>query len=161
MTDLLAVGGHDGRVSARLVELHHDEHLISTDAARLDIPLVHRSLSTASYWAVGRSLETQRRAIDHSALVIGAYDAAGEQVGFARMGTDLARFAWLADVFVIDAARGVGLGRAMVRTTVEHPNVASIALQLLATRDAHGLYGDVGYEALAEPDRWMLRHVAS
>ena len=90
--------------------------------------------------------------------MVGAYFAEGEQVGFARMVTDLATFAWLADVYVVDEVRGSGLGTAMVQTIVEHPDVASIKRQVLATRDAHGLYARFGYESLSEPDRWMFRH---
>ena len=143
---------------ARTIELQHDGHLISTDRGRVDVDAVHRWLSEEAYWAVGRTVETQRRAIEHSPLVVGAYDASGGQVGFARMVTDLATFAWLADVYVVAAARGTGLGTAMVETIVEHPDVASIARQLLATRDAHGLYARFGYRPLTEPDRWMFRH---
>jgi GNAT superfamily N-acetyltransferase len=144
-------------MSARLVERHHGAFLISTDPARVDVDAVHDYLAGESYWAAGRSLDVQRRAIAHSHLVIGAYDADGGQVGFARMVTDLATFAWLADVYVLGSARGNGLGRAMVQTIVEHPDVNGIRRQLLATRDAHGLYAEFGYTPLTEPDRWMLR----
>jgi GNAT superfamily N-acetyltransferase len=157
MAGSLTHGGHDGPVSARTIELHHGDHLISTDPARVDVEAVHRWLSEEAYWAVGRTVETQRRAIEHSALVVGAYDASGGQVGFARMVTDLATFAWLADVYVVALAQGTGLGTAMVETIVEHPDVVSVARQLLATRDAHDLYARFGYERLTEPDRWMVR----
>ena len=150
-------GGHDGPMSARTIETHHGDHLISTDPARVDVVDVHRWLSEQAYWALGRTFETQRRAIEHSALVVGAYTAEGDQVGFARMVTDLATFAWLADVYVIDEARGTGLGAAMVAAIVEHPDVATIKRQLLATADAHDLYARFGYEPLAEPERWMFR----
>ena len=142
---------------APTIETHHGDHLISTDPARVDVVAVHRWLSERAYWALGRTFETQRRAIEHSALVVGAYTVGGDQVGFARMVTDLATFAWLADVYVIDEARGTGLGAAMVGTIVEHPDVATIKRQLLATADAHDLYARFGYEPLSEPDRWMFR----
>ncbi|MDW3215317.1 MAG: GNAT family N-acetyltransferase [Ilumatobacteraceae bacterium] len=141
----------------RLIEFVHGSHVVSTDRARVDVEAVHRWISVESYWAPGRSFETQRRAIEHSALVVGAYAADGDQVGFARMVTDLATFAWLADVYVVDEARGAGLGAAMVRAIVEHPDVVTIKRQLLATADAHDLYARFGYEPLAEPDRWMFR----
>lgn len=150
-------GGHDGPVPAPTIEVSHGDHLISTDPARVDVAAVHRWLSERAYWALGRTIETQRRAIEHSALVVGAYGPDGVQVGFARMVTDLATFAWLADVYVVDEARGLGLGAAMVQTIVEHPDVATIKRQLLATADAHDLYARFGYEPLAEPDRWMFR----
>ena len=82
------------------------------------------------------------------------------QVGFARMVTDLATFAWLCDVYVLDEHRGGGLGTAMVRLIVEHPAVGDIRLQLLGTADAHGLYARFGYTPLAEPARWMVRRRA-
>ncbi len=157
MTAVVVDAGHDGPVTARLVELHHGQHLLSTDPARVDVDAVHEWISERSYWATGRSLATQRRAIENSSLVIGAYDAAGVQIGFARMVTDLATFAWLADVYVVESARGLGLGTAMVRTIVEHPDVVAIRRQLLATGDAHELYERFGYRALAEPGMWMLR----
>lgn len=149
---------HDGRVTAQLLELDHGDHLISTDPARVDVEAVHRWLSDRSYWAAGRTFETQRRAIEHSALVIGAYDADGAQVGFARMVTDLATFAWLADVYVIESARGTGLGSALVKAIVEHPDVATIQRQILATADAHALYERFGYQVLTNPERVMFRH---
>lgn len=155
MARAVTPGGHDGRVPA--IETHHGDYLISTDPARVDVVAVHRWLSERAYWALGRTFETQRRAIEHSALVVGAYTAGGDQVGFARMVTDLATFAWLADVYVIDEARGTGLGVAIVGTIVEHPDVAMIKRQLLATADAHDLYARFGYEPLSDPDRWMFR----
>jgi GNAT superfamily N-acetyltransferase len=142
---------------ARLVERRHADHVICTDPARVDLAAVHRYLSGESYWAAGRSLDTQRRAIEHSALVAGAYDADGRQVGFGRMVTDLATYAWLADVFVLESARGGGLGSALVETIVEHPDVADVRWQFLATRDAHELYARFGYTALADPRTWMHR----
>ena len=133
----------------RTIELHHGDRVISTDRARVDLEAVHRWLSDEAYWAAGRTVETQRRAIDNSALVVGAYDPAGDQLGFARMVTDRATFAWLADVYVVAAARGTGLGGAMVGTNVEHPAVVSVRRQLLATRDAPGLSARFGYEPLS------------
>ncbi len=142
---------------ARIIELHHGDHLISTDPARVDVAEVHRFLSEESYWATGRPLDVQQRAIEHSHLVVGAYAPGGAQVGFARMVTDLATWAWLCDVYVLPAARAGGLGTAMVRTIVEHPDVADIKTQFLATRDAHELYAKLGYSPLSEPERWMHR----
>ena len=142
---------------AAIVELQHHDYLISTDPQRVDVVAVHRFLSEQSYWAQGRPFEVQRRAIEHSALVVGAYAGDGAQVGFARMVTDLATWAWLCDVYVVPEHRGGGLGTAVVRTLVEHPDVAGIRWQFLATRDAHGLYAKVGYRPLDDPTRWMHR----
>jgi GNAT superfamily N-acetyltransferase len=142
---------------AAIVELQHGDYLISTDPARVDVVAVHRFVAEESYWAQGRSFEVQRRAIEHSALVVGAYTVRGEQVGFARMVTDLATWAWLCDVYVMTEHRGGGLGTATVRTIVEHPDVARIRWQFLATRDAHELYARFGYRPLDDPARWMHR----
>ena len=142
---------------AEIVELQHGDYLISTDPERLDLVAVHRFLSEQSYWAQGRSFEIQRWAIEHSALIVGAYAAGGEQAGFARMVTDLATWAWLCDVFVVPEHRGAGLGTAVVRALVEHPDVVGIRWQFLATRDAHELYAKLGYRPLDDPTRWMHR----
>ncbi len=142
---------------AALIETIHDEYEISTDPARVDIDVVHRFLSEESYWAMGRDREVVARAIANSNLVVGAYAPNGAQVGFARMVTDLATWGWLCDVFVLSGHRGSGLGSAMVATIVEHPEVAEIHWQFLATADAHGLYAKFGFTSLDEPQRWMHR----
>ena len=142
---------------AAIVEFQHGDYLISTDPARVDLLAVHRFMSEDSYWAQGRPFAVQRRAIEHSALVVGAYTSGGEQVGFARMVTDLATWAWLCDVYVLPEHRGGGLGTAIVRAIVEHPDVARIRWQFLATRDAHDLYARFGYRSLDDPSRWMHR----
>jgi GNAT superfamily N-acetyltransferase len=135
--------------------------VISTERSRLDLELIHRHLSEDSYWAKGRDRETSDRAIEHSLLVIGAYDGDGAQVAFARMVTDLATWAWLCDVFVLPDHQGAGLGSALVRAIVEHPDVAGIKWQFLATADAHDLYARFGFTALDDPARWMHRSARS
>lgn len=144
-------------MSARLIEHQFGDHLISTDPSRIDVAAVHRYLSDESYWAAGRSSDVQRRAIENSHLVVGAYGADGSQVGFGRMVTDLATFAWLADVYVVESVRGGGLGTAIVQTIVEHPDVVAVKYQFLATRDAHDLYARFGYTPVTDPVRWMHR----
>lgn len=144
-----------------VVEAQHGPYLISTDPSRVDVREVHRFLSEESYWAAGRPFEVQARAIEHSHLVAGAYDIRGAQVGFARMVTDLATFAYLCDVYVVPAVRGTGLGTALVRTIVEHPEVVELRWQFLATADAHDLYRRFGYTELTEPARWMHRRGAA
>ncbi len=142
---------------ASALERAHRSYVISTDKNRLDLDVVHQYLSQESYWAKGRTRDVQELAIEHSHLVVGVYGADGAQVGFARMVTDLATWAWLCDVFVLPEHQGGGLGTAMVETIVEHPDVANIGLQFLATADAHGLYAKVGYTPLDDPTRWMQR----
>lgn len=128
---------------------------ISTDPARLDAARVHRWLSTDAYWALGRSREKQDRAIAGS-LNFGAYDTgSGEQVGYARVVTDRATFAWLCDVYVAPAARGRGLGKALVEAVREELEPYGLRRVLLATEDAHGLYERIGFRALDDPGRWM------
>jgi GNAT superfamily N-acetyltransferase len=152
-------------VACDVIERQHGRYLLSTDRSRVDIEAVHRFLSESSYWARGRPFDVQSTAIANSPLIVGAYHESGDdstvgggaQVGFARMVTDLATFAWLCDVYVLDEHRGGGLGTAMVRLIVEHPAVRDIRLQILATADAHGLYERFGYTPLPEPSRWMNR----
>ncbi|MET8168299.1 GNAT family N-acetyltransferase [Streptomyces sp. NPDC005329] len=128
---------------------------ISADSARIDVDRVHRWLSTDAYWALGRERERQERAVAGS-LNFGVYDtASGEQVAYARVVTDLAEFAWLCDVYVDPAARGKGLGTALVAAVRDHLRAHGLRRILLATHDAHGVYRQVGFEALEKPDQWM------
>lgn len=126
---------------------------ISTNRQQLDVPMIHGFLSERSYWAKGRAPEVTRRAIDNS-LCFGAY-VDGRQVGFARIVTDYATFAWLADVFVLDVYRGQGVGKALIRAVLDHPAMGELRV-LLATKDAHSLYAQYGFEPVA-PDRYMQR----
>jgi GNAT superfamily N-acetyltransferase len=130
------------------------EYLISTDAARLDLQTIHTFLN-ASYWASGRSVEVVRRSIENS-LPFGVY--VGErQVGFARVITDYATFAWLADVFVLKEFRGQGLGKWLVEVILSHPDLQGFRRWVLATKDAHEIYRPFGFDALRRPERWMER----
>jgi GNAT superfamily N-acetyltransferase len=126
---------------------------ISTDPDWLDIDLIHHSLSESAYWAIGRPREVVQRSFDNS-LCFGAY-ANGRMVGFARVVTDYATFAWLADVFVVEAYRGHGVGKALVQAVQDHPDLRAVRI-LLATRDAHGLYAQYGFEPVS-PERYMQR----
>jgi GNAT superfamily N-acetyltransferase len=129
---------------------------ISTDKARLDLNLIHDYLSRSSYWAQGRPLAVVQKSIAHS-LCFGVY-AGAQQVGFARVVTDYATFAWLCDLFVVESHRGQGLGRWLVERIVAHPELRDLHIFLLATRDAHQLYRRYGrFEALPQPDKWMAR----
>ena len=129
---------------------------ISTDRNRLDLAYVHRYLSEECYWALGRSRAIVEKSIANS-LCFGVY-AGDRQIGFARVVTDYATFAWLCDVFIDVAYRGQGLGKQLVETVVAHPELQGLRNFILATRDAHELYrGYGGFEALAAPERWMAR----
>lgn len=136
-------------------EWQRGEYIISTDAAHLDIALIHNFLSTHSYWARGRSRAAIERSITHS-LSFGIYRQE-QQIGFARVITDYTTFAYLADVFVLEAERGRGLGKWLIATIVAHPELQGLRRWLLATRDAHELYQQAGFTPLAQPDRWMER----
>lgn len=129
---------------------------ISTDRTRLDIAYVHRYLSEECYWAIGRSREVVEKSIANS-LNFGVYDD-DRQLGFARVVTDYATFAWLCDVFIDAAYRGQGLGKRLVAAVVADPELQGLRNFILATRDAHALYRQYGgFEPLAAPDRWMAR----
>ncbi|HEX7973722.1 MAG TPA: GNAT family N-acetyltransferase [Anaerolineales bacterium] len=138
------------------MEFNRPPYIISTDPARLDQEIIHSYLSSESYWARGRSLDTVRRAIEHS-LCFGLYQGE-KQAGFARVVTDYATFAWLCDVFVLEPYRGQGLGKWLVECVVSHPDLQAIPRLLLATRDAHKLYREYGeFAPLQAPERWMER----
>jgi GNAT superfamily N-acetyltransferase len=136
-------------------EWHHGVFVISTDWRRLNIPFIYEFLSNESYWATTRSQEVVERSIENS-LNFGVFHDE-EQIGFARVVTDYATFAWLADVFIIDAYRNRGLGKWLVEVITSHPRLQNFRRWLLATRDAHELYRRVGFSELAEPGRWMER----
>ncbi len=131
------------------------EHLeISTEIGRLDVDVIHRFLSEESYWARGRAREVVQQCIDNS-ICFGAY-VAGQQVGFARVVTDRATFAWLADVFILDDYRGRGYGKTLVAAVLAHPDLQGLRRWLLATKDAHGLYAQNGFTPVP-PERFMER----
>ena len=136
-------------------EWRRGEYLISTDQARLDVGVIHDYLANTSYWATGRSVETVRRSIEHS-VAFGIYKG-DEQVGFARVITDYATFAWIADVFVLEQFRGQGLGKWLVAVILEHPRLQGFRRWVLATKDAHELYRPFGFVELSRPERWMER----
>ena len=136
-----------------------DNYSISTDKDRLDRPLIHRYLSSSSYWAIGRPYATVVRSIENS-LCFGVYAAPGRQVGFARVVTDHCTIAWLCDVFILEPHRGKNLGKRLVQEVVSHPELAGIRRILLATDDAHELYSRYGqFQALHAPEKWMERLV--
>jgi GNAT superfamily N-acetyltransferase len=132
-------------------EWQRGPYVISTDPRRLDVALVHEFLAHA-YWAVGLPRDVLERALEHS-LVFGLYGPAG-QVGFARVVTDWATFAYLADVFVLEEFRGRGLGKWLVEVAVTLPELQGLRRWLLATADAHGLYRRFGFTDAA-PGRLM------
>ena len=131
------------------------EYFITTDRLRLNVALIHKFLSTETYWAVGRSVEVVKRSLDNS-LCFGIYRET-EQVGFARVVTDFATFAWIADVFVVPEHRGRGLAKWLMAVILAHPELQGFRRWVLATKDAHSLYAQFGFIPLHRPERWMER----
>ncbi|CAN5675617.1 GNAT family N-acetyltransferase [soil metagenome] len=136
-------------------EWHRGEFSISTERGRLDLPVIHNFLAKDSYWAQGRGIETVKRSIENS-LNFGLYKG-GQQIGFARVVTDHATFAWLADVFVLDAYRGRGLGKWLIEVILSHPELQELRRWVLGTKDAHEIYRQFGFSELKQPKRWMER----
>ena len=133
-----------------------DGYEFSHDTARVDVDRVHGWLSTDAYWAIDRPREQHERAMA-SSINFGVYaTASGEQVAYARVVTDRALFAWLADVYVDPSVRGKGVGTAFVGRIRDHLRPFGVRRILLATQDAHGVYGKLGFRPLDRPDQWML-----
>ena len=132
------------------------DYSISTDRSRLDVELIHDFLSRTSYWASGRTLEVVQRSIDNS-LAFGIYYKENDQVGFARVVTDYATFAWVADVFVLTGHRGRGLSKWLMEVMLSHARLQDFRRWVLATKDAHALYARFGFIPLHRPERWMER----
>ena len=126
---------------------------ISTDKSLLDTPLIHQYLTEDSYWAKGRSIETVKTSIEHS-ICFGVYNQQ-QQVGFARVVSDCAIFAWIMDVFILPQFQGNGLGKKLMTEILNHPNLQDLSRWGLGTADAHGLYKQFGFTEIMEPHRLM------
>ena len=126
---------------------------ISTDKSLLNFDLIHKYLSADSYWALGIPAERLERAIENS-MCFGIYKNT-KQAGFARVVTDQATFAYICDVFVLPAYRGLGLSKWLMQTICEHPELQGLRRWSLATADAHGLYSQFGFTPISRPDNWM------
>jgi GNAT superfamily N-acetyltransferase len=145
-------------VELATVEYRRGDLLISTDRARLDLDVIHNFL-TNCYWAKGIPREVVVRSIEH-ALCFGIYEG-GVQVGFARVISDFATFAYVGDVFVLESHRGRGLGKWLMGCIVRHPALQNLRRWILTTRDAHGLYSQFGFTPVKAPERFMERHQAN
>jgi GNAT superfamily N-acetyltransferase len=137
------------------IEERRGEFLLSTDRDRLDLDVIHGFL-TSSYWAKGIPREIVVRSIQHS-LCFGVYKQA-QQVGFARVISDFATYAYIGDVFVLEAFRGRGLGKWMMEAIMRHPKLQGLRRWTLATRDAHPLYAQFGFTPLKQPGNFMEWH---
>jgi GNAT superfamily N-acetyltransferase len=143
-----------GHVGGMVHEVRQGDLLVSTDPSRLDLDIIHGFLSR-SYWAKGVSRDTVARSIEHS-LCFGAYQD-GRQIGFARVISDRATYAYIADVFVLEADRGRGVARGLMDCIVSHPDLQGLRRWTLFTRDAHGLYRRYGFGDARYPERLMER----
>lgn len=141
-------------------ETNPDGFRISTNPAELDVAVIHRYLAEDSYWARDIPLETVERGIANS-LNFGLYAPAGRLVGFARIVTDKATFAWLCDVFVLPEFRGKGLSKWLMQVVWAYPDLQGQRRHLLATLDAHGLYQQFGFAPLTTPDRFLEKKKAN
>ena len=135
--------------------MEREGYSITTDTTFFNLEYIHNFL-THSYWAEGIPIETVRRSVENS-LCFGVFHL-GRQIGFARMITDKATFAYLADVFIDEAYRGQGLSKWLMEEILKHPDLQGLRRMMLATRDAHGLYTQFGFVPLTNTDRWMHIH---
>ena len=126
---------------------------ISTDKKRLNTKLIHEFLSQKSYWAKGRNIEIVKRSIENS-LCFGVYSD-NQQIGFARVVTDYAVFAWLLDVFILEAYRGKGYGKLLMNAIMKHEKLQNLQRWGLGTEDAQGLYQQFGFKPLRKPENIM------
>src|SRR3954465_15242507 len=137
------------------MEWTNGEFTISTDRSLLQIETIQHFLANDSYWARTRTPDQTHTAIDNS-ICFGIFHLS-RQVGFARVISDMATFAYLGDVFVLDEYRGRGLSKWLMETIISHPELQGMRRWLLATRDAHGLYERFEFGPLKHPERWMER----
>ena len=127
---------------------------ISTNKEKLDVDLIHSFLN-GTYWAEGIQKDTIRRSIEGS-LCFGVFEN-DKQIGFARMITDKATFAYLADVFIIEEYRGRGLSKWLMEVIMSHPDLQRLRRMILVTKDVHGLYKQFGFVPLINVERWMQK----
>ncbi|MGL4596628.1 MAG: GNAT family N-acetyltransferase [Bacteroidia bacterium] len=128
-------------------------YIISEDRSRLNLAWIHDVLSH-SYWAEAIPRATLEKSIQH-AMCFGVYAESGEQIGFARVVTDKATFAYLCDVIIDESVRGKGIGKALMTYIFAHADLQGLRRFMLATRDAHGLYAKYGFTAIKDPSRLM------
>jgi len=137
-------------------EVKKENYFISTDNSKLNVDMIHNFLSEESYWAKGIPRAVVEKSIINS-LCFGVY-CNDEQVGFARLVTDKATFAYLSDVYVLPEHRGKGLARRLMEEIMQHVDLQGLRRMLLTTRDAHALYAEFGFRPLATPERMMEVH---
>jgi GNAT superfamily N-acetyltransferase len=127
---------------------------ISTDKDTLDLKVIHDYLSNRSYWAMGRDIEVVKCSIDNS-LCFGMYDDSNKLIGFARVLTDNAVFAYIMDLFILEKFRQQGLGKRLMDYIISYPDLLNVKRIMLATKDAHGLYERCGFSLTKHADKLM------
>jgi N-acetylglutamate synthase-like GNAT family acetyltransferase len=132
--------------------LNLDELFITTDKSKLNLNLIHKFLRTA-YWSKGRSAEIINKSIKNS-LCFGVYNK-NEQLGFARVVTDYSIFAYMADVFILEDYRDMGIGKRLIQTILGYPELKDVKRWMLATTDAHKFYSQFGFKGLEHPEKVM------
>jgi GNAT superfamily N-acetyltransferase len=140
-----------------IVEHHEGEFTVSSDPAKLDLALTHHWLANEAYWSKGLPYKVFKRMVEHS-LCFGVYHQSGEQVGFGRVVSDYSTFAWLTDIFIIDAYRSKGLSVFLMNCILDHPELKILRRWLLGTDHAHGLYRKFGFGDLDHPENFLTRH---
>ncbi len=144
-----------------IYEIHHEQQnkiLLSTDKSKLDITTIHNFLRT-SYWAKDVLISVVEKSISNS-LCFGVYEL-NKQIGFARVISDYATFAYFADVFILEAYRGQGLGTWLIKSILEYSELQNLRTWLLSTVDAHGLYRQFGFKNLPLPNCIMVISTSS
>lgn len=139
------------------MEIVKEPFFISTDKSKLQIDVIHNYLANYSYWAKGIPVEIVERSILNS-IAFGVYfqdEEVLKQVGFCRVTSDLATFAYLADVFILEEYRGNGLSKFLMETVLQHQDLQGLRRWVLATADAHGLYAKYGFTPLDKPENFM------
>ena len=142
-------------MARRKMELVQGEFELSTDKGRLALEAIHRFLVEDSYWARERTLEQTKTAIENS-ICFGVYRGT-EQIGFGRVVSDRATFAYIGDVYILPEYRGRGLSKWLMEAMMGHPELQGLRRWVLATRDAHTLYEKFDFHELVHPERWMER----
>ena len=129
-----------------------DDFIVSSDKSKLNVDVVYEFL-TNSYWAAGRSREAVEKTIN-SSICFGIYNG-NDQAGYARVLTDFITIAYIADVFVLEKFRGIGLGKKLIGSILSYPGLEGVKKWMLATNDAHGLYSQFGFKSLSRPEKYM------
>jgi len=129
-----------------------DDFIVSSDKSKLNVDVVYEFL-TNSYWAAGRSREAVEKTIN-SSICFGIYNG-NDQAGYARVLTDYITIAYIADVFVLEKFRGIGLGKKLIGSILSYPGLDGVKKWMLATNDAHGLYSQFGFKSLSRPEKYM------